>query len=147
MARILINNGTVVSATGASPADVLVDGETIAALLEPGQATALGINADRVIDATGKYVIPGGVDAHTHMELPFGGTFASDTFETGSRAAAFGGTTSILDFAVQSKGAALRAGLDTWLAKAEGNTVIDYGFHMIMSDVNDESLKEMDQLV
>jgi dihydropyrimidinase len=81
------------------------------------------------------------------MELPFGGTFAKDTFESGSRAAAFGGTTTIVDFAVQSKGGTLRAGLDTWMAKAEGNTVIDYGFHMIMSDVTDESLAEMDQLV
>src|SRR3979409_1800793 len=110
MARILINNGTVVSATGASAADGLVDGETIAALLEPGQAATLGINADRVIDARGKYVIPGGVDAHTHMELPFGGTFASDTFETGSRAAAWGGTTTIIDFALQSMGGPRRGG-------------------------------------
>ena len=81
------------------------------------------------------------------MELPFGGTFAKDTFETGTRAAAFGGTTSIVDFAVQSKGQALRTGLDAWHAKAEGNAVIDYGFHMIMSDVNDDTLAEMDQLV
>ncbi|MEO7666162.1 MAG: dihydropyrimidinase, partial [Dehalococcoidia bacterium] len=97
--------------------------------------------------ATGKYVIPGGIDVHTHMELPFGGTAAKDTFETGTRAAAFGGTTSIVDFAVQSRGKSLREGLDTWHAKAEGNAVLDYGFHMIMSDVNDESLKEMDTLV
>ena len=95
----------------------------------------------------GKYVIPGGIDVHTHMELPFGGTFAKDTFETGTRAAAFGGTTSIVDFAVQSRGASLRAGLDAWHAKAEGNAVADYGFHMIMSDVNDDTLAEMDGLV
>ena len=88
-----------------------------------------------MIDATGKYVIPGGIDAHTHMELPFGGTFAKDDFETGTRAAAFGGTTSIVDFAVQSKGQSLHEGLDTWFAKAEGKAVVDYGFHMIMSDV------------
>ena len=105
------------------------------------------MTADETIDATGKYVIPGGIDAHTHMELPFGGTFAKDTFETGTRAAAFGGTTSIVDFAVQAKGASLRAGLDTWMAKAEGNAVTDYGFHMIMSDVNDDTLAEMDALV
>src|SRR6185436_10405609 len=98
MARILIINGSVISASGLSPADVLIDGETIAALLQPGQAVALGVTADRTIDANGKYVIPGGVDAHTHMELPFGGTNASDTFETGSRAAAWGGTTTIVDF-------------------------------------------------
>jgi dihydropyrimidinase len=91
--------------------------------------------------------MPGGIDVHTHMELPFGGTFAKDTFETGTRAAAFGGTTSIVDFAVQSRGASLRAGLDAWHAKAEGNAVADYGFHMIMSDVNDDTLAEMDGLV
>src|SRR5258705_1102287 len=130
MARILIVNGSVVSATGASAADVLVDGETIAALLEPGQAATLGINADRVIDATGKYVIPGGVDAHTHMELPFGGTFASDTFETGTRAAAWGGTTTILDFAVQSDGEGLRSGLYTCHAKPDAKWAIDYAFHL-----------------
>jgi dihydropyrimidinase len=143
--RTLITNGTIVTAEGSQAADVLIDGETIAAI-GSGLAAA-GLTADETIDASGKYVIPGAIDAHTHMELPFGGTFAKDTFESGSIAAAFGGTTTILDFAVQSKGGALRAGLDTWMAKAEGNTVIDYGFHMIMSDVNDESLKEMDRLV
>ena len=102
---------------------------------------------DTVIDAGGKYVIPGGIDVHTHMELPFGGTFANDTFETGTRAAAFGGTTTILDFAVQSKGKSLREGLDAWHAKAEGNCAIDYAFHMIVSDVNAGTLKEMDLLV
>ena len=91
--------------------------------------------------------IPGAIDVHTHMELPFGGTFAKDTFETGTRAAAFGGTTTIIDFAVQSRGKSLREGLDAWHAKAEGNATIDYGFHMIMSDVNDATLAEMDTLV
>ena len=105
------------------------------------------MTADETIDATGKYVIPGGIDVHTHMELPFGGTFAKDTFETGTRAAAFGGTTTIIDFAVQSRGTSLREGLDAWHAKAEGNAVADYGFHMIMSDVNDATLAEMDGLV
>ena len=108
---------------------------------------ANGVTADETIDAAGRYVIPGGIDAHTHMELPFGGTFAKDTFETGTRAAAFGGTTSIIDFAVQSKGSSLREGLDAWHAKAEGKAVTDYAFHMIMSDVTDESLAEMDALV
>ena len=106
-----------------------------------------GVSPDEKIDATGKYVIPGAIDVHTHMELPFGGTFAKDTFETGTRAAAFGGTTTIVDFAVQSRGKSLREGLDAWHAKAEGNAVTDYGFHMIMSDVNDATLVEMDKLV
>ena len=91
--------------------------------------------------------MPGGLDVHTHMEMPFGGTHASDTFETGTRAAAWGGTTTIIDFAIQRRGEALRQGLDAWLAKAEGNCAIDYGFHMIVSDVNDQSMKEMDMLV
>ncbi len=144
--RTLITNGTVVGAEGSYPADVLIDGETIAAI-GAGLAALAGANADETIDAAGRYVIPGGIDVHTHMELPFGGTFAKDTFETGTRAAAFGGTTTIVDFAVQSRGKSLREGLDAWHAKAEGNAVADYGFHMIMSDVNDDTLAEMDQLV
>ena len=144
--RTLITNGTIVTAEGSYAADVLIDGEQIAGI-GLGLARMGNVTADETIDATGKYVIPGGIDVHTHMELPFGGTFAKDTFETGTRAAAFGGTTSIVDFAVQSRGASLREGLDAWHAKAEGNAVVDYGFHMIMSDVNDETLKEMDKLV
>jgi dihydropyrimidinase len=140
--KTLIHGGTVVTADGSFPADVLVDGETIAAV-----GRDLAATTDKSIDAAGKYVIPGAIDVHTHMELPFGGTFAKDTFETGSRAAAWGGTTTILDFAVQSRGKSLREGLDAWHAKAEGNCAIDYGFHMIMSDVNDATLGEMDTLV
>ena len=124
---------------------MLVDGEQIALIGRDLAAT--GVTADESIDARGKYLIPGAIDVHTHMELPFGGTFAKDTFETGTRAAAFGGTTTIVDFAVQSRGKSLREGLDAWHAKAEGNAVADYGFHMIMSDVNDETLAEMDTLV
>jgi dihydropyrimidinase len=143
--RTLIANGTIVTADGSYPADVLLDGEVI---VQVGRdLAAAGVTADETIDAAGRYVIPGGIDVHTHMELPFGGTFAKDTFESGTRAAAFGGTTSIIDFAVQGKGQSLREGLDAWHAKAEGNAVLDYGFHMIMSDVNDDTLVEMDQLV
>ena len=145
--RLLITGGTVVNADGSALADVLVDGETIAAVGTGLAASPLAQGVDRTIDAAGKLVIPGGIDVHTHMELPFGGTFAKDTFETGTRAAAFGGTTSIIDFAVQSRGGSLREGLDAWHAKAEGNACVDYGFHMIMSDVNDGTLAEMDQLV
>ena len=105
--RTLIANGTIVTADGSYVADVLVDGETIAAIgSSPADrwARSPGIAVDETIDATGKYVIPGAIDVHTHMELPFGGTFAKDTFETGTRAAAFGGTTTIVDFAVQCRG-------------------------------------------
>jgi len=143
--RTLIKNGLVVTADGSYAADVLVDGETIA--LVGADLARAGVTADETIDATGKYVVPGGIDGHTHFELPFGGTFAKDTFESGTKAAAHGGTTTVVDFAVQPKGGALREGLDVWMAKAEGNAVLDYGFHMIMSDVNEASLVEMDQLV
>ncbi|GAA5153063.1 dihydropyrimidinase [Pseudonocardia eucalypti] len=145
MSTTLIKGGLVISATAEVTADVLVDGERVAGLLAPG--SGLADSADRVIDATGKYVIPGGVDAHTHMEMPFGGTYASDTFETGTAAAAWGGTTTIIDFAIQSMGKSLREGLDAWHAKAEGNCAIDYGFHMIIADVHEQSMKEMDVLV
>ncbi|RII09276.1 D-hydantoinase [Streptomyces sp. YIM 130001] len=142
--RTLIRGGLVVTAADETHADVLVEDGRIAALAAHGSQDW---SADRVIDASHKYVIPGGVDAHTHMQMPFGGTYASDTFETGTRAAAWGGTTTIVDFAIQTKGRALREGLDAWHAKADGQCAIDYGFHMILSDVNDGSLKEMDLLV
>ncbi|QXE34019.1 dihydropyrimidinase [Streptomyces sp. GMY02] len=145
--RTLIHGGLVITAADEIRADVLIEDGRIAALAAHGSGLAEGWSAGRTIDATGRYVIPGGVDAHTHMELPFGGTFASDTFETGTRAAAWGGTTTIVDFAVQSPGRALREGLDAWYAKADGQCAIDYAFHMIMSDVNESSLKEMDLLV
>jgi dihydropyrimidinase len=146
---VLIKGGTVVSATGAQPMEVLVEGETITALLAPGSepAQAAERGGAEVLDADGKLVVPGGVDAHTHMELPFGGTVASDDFETGTRAACWGGTTTIVDFAVQSAGEDVRERLDTWMAKAEGNCAIDYGFHMILGDVDESSLKAMDALV
>ena len=139
----LIRGGTVVNTTGAVAADVLVQGEKIAALVAPG----FEVQADTVIDATGKYVIPGGIDGHTHMEMPFGGTSSVDTFETGTIAAAWGGTTTIVDFAVQAKGTSLLSTLDKWHTKADGNCAVDYGFHMIVSDVNDTSLKEMESCI
>src|SRR4051794_36206265 len=144
---ILIENGTVVSATGSSVHDVLVDGETIAALLEHGSALATSLRAERVIDAAGKYVIPGGVDVHTHMEMPFGGTHASDTFETGTRAAAWGGTTTIVDFVVQAQGQRVQDQVALWHQKAAGNCAVDYAFHQIIGDVNAESLTAMDELI
>ncbi|MEU5384116.1 dihydropyrimidinase [Kitasatospora cineracea] len=144
MARTLITGGLVITAAEEVPADVLVEDGRVAALALPGSQRW---SADRVFDASGKYVVPGGVDAHTHMEMPFGGTRASDTFTTGTRAAAWGGTTTIVDFAVQSRGSSLRAGLDDWHAKADGNCAIDYAFHMIVSDVNEAVLREMPGLV
>lgn len=146
MTTTLISGGTVVSATGRTEADVLIDGERIVALLAPGShllGTDLASTVDTVIDATGKYVIPGGIDAHTHFELPFGGTEASDTFETGTRAAAWGGTTSVIDFAVQTTGTRVQDGLARWHEKAAGNCAIDYGFHQIMGGVDADSLEAM----
>ncbi|MFF2653298.1 dihydropyrimidinase [Streptomyces sp. NPDC058045] len=145
--RTLIRGGLVVTAAEEIHADVLIEDGRIAALAAHGSDAAAGWTAARTIDATDRYVIPGGVDGHTHMEMPFGGTFASDTFETGTRAAAWGGTTTIVDFVVQRPGHALREGLDAWYAKADGQCAIDYGFHMILADVNDSTLKEMDLLV
>ncbi|MEL3946776.1 MULTISPECIES: dihydropyrimidinase [Streptomyces] len=145
--RTLIRGGLVITAAEELHADVLIEDGRIAALAARGTRAAEAWSADRVIDASDKYVIPGGVDAHTHMELPFGGTFASDSFESGTRAAAWGGTTTIVDFAVQTVGRSLREGLDAWYAKADGKCAVDYAFHMILSDVNERTLKEMDLLV
>ncbi|MFI0259397.1 dihydropyrimidinase [Streptomyces sp. NPDC017056] len=149
MSRTVVRGGLVVTAADEIHADVLVEDGRIAALAAHGTTTAesWAAGADRTLDATGKYVIPGGVDAHTHMDFPFGGTFSSDTFETGTRAAAWGGTTTVVDFAVQTRGQALREGLDTWHAKADAQCAVDYAFHMILSDVNAHTLKEMDRLV
>ena len=153
--RTLITNGIVVNADGSCRADVLVEDETIVAVgLPEGAAPAdqpLPVLApgavDRVIDARGRLVIPGAIDPHTHMELPVAGTVSRDTFETGTRAAAFGGTTTIIDFAGQTRGRPLREGLETWMARAEGRCAIDYGFHMMVNDVNDATLAEMDAFV
>ncbi|WP_406206559.1 dihydropyrimidinase [Streptomyces decoyicus] len=149
VSRTVVRGGLVITAADEIHADVLVEDGRIAALAAHGSPTAgsWGESADRILDATGRYVIPGGVDAHTHLDFPFGGTFSSDNFETGTRAAAWGGTTTIVDFAVQSRGKSLRAGLDTWHAKSDAQCAIDYAFHMILSDVNEHTLKEMDLLV
>jgi dihydropyrimidinase len=140
--KTLIKGGTVVTASDTARADVLIDGEKVVAI-----GGGLEGRADQTLDAAGRLVMPGAIDVHTHMELPFGGTFASDDFATGTAAAAWGGTTTIVDFAVQTYGQTLRAGLDQWHKKAEGKAHIDYGFHMIVREINDAILKEMDQLV
>jgi dihydropyrimidinase len=136
--KTLIRNGRVITAVDDYKADILIEGETVSTI-----GAKLDVEADVVIDAAGKLVIPGGIDPHTHMELPFGGTEASDDFRTGTIAAAHGGTTTIIDFAVQYKGQALREGLDTWHAKAEGKAAIDYGFHLIVTDLEDERVPEL----
>src|SRR5947199_3520006 len=133
MPTTLIRNGTVVTAERSVVADILVDGEKIRDIVPSLPAEA----ASRVIDASGMLIIPGGIDAHTHLDMPFGGTTSSDDFETGTRAAAMGGTTSIVDFAIQPKGTKMRDALDTWWGKAEKRAVIDYGLHMIVTDLPD----------
>lgn len=138
---ILIKGGRVVTAADDYHADVWVRGEAVAAI-----GRDLDVRADRVIDATGKLVIPGGIDPHTHLDMPFGGTTSADDFESGTIAAAHGGTTTLIDFAVQTKGESTLAALDAWHAKAEGKATIDYGFHMIVTDMAKERLPEMTRL-
>jgi dihydropyrimidinase len=142
--RTLIRGGTIVTAVDTYEGDVWIDGGKITAITAPG--VMVGITADRTIDATGRYVMPGGIDAHTHLDMPGSGTVSADDFESGTLAAAHGGTTTIVDFPTQTKGRSLREALDTWHAKAEGKTAIDYGFHMIVTDVNAGTLDEMGQL-
>ena len=142
MSTLLIKNGIVVTATDIYEGDVFVDGEKIAAI-----GTALQMSADRVIDAKRKYVFPGGIDVHTHLDMPFGGTTSADDFESGTIAAAFGGTTSVVDFAIQYKGQTLHHAWETWMKKAEGKAAIDYGFHMIITDLSVQVEEEMDALV
>src|SRR5215831_16782330 len=140
---LLIRNATVVTAEETKTADVLVEGEVIKEV-RPG----IPLNAaQKLIDAAGMYVLPGGIDCHTHLDMPFGGTTSVDDFETGTRAAAFGGTTSIVDFAIQGRGTRMRDALDTWWKKAEGKACVDYGLHMIVTDLGGCGLEDMDELV
>ena len=142
--RTLIENGTLVTASDTFEADLVIEGETIAAIgKDLGKVYG---QIDKRVDARGKYVIPGGIDVHTHLDMPFGGTTSADDFESGTRAAAFGGTTTIVDFAIQPQGGSLKQGLAQWHEKAEGKAVIDYGFHMIIREVTKASLSEMDEL-
>ena len=143
--KTLIRNGHIVTAVDSYIADILIDGATVALI---GKDLEKIVGAlDKTIDATHKLVIPGGIDPHTHMDLPFGGTSSSDDFETGTRAAAVGGTTTIIDFAVQYHGQSLNEALDVWFAKAEGKAAIDYGFHMIVTDLPDHRLPELKSLI
>jgi dihydropyrimidinase len=140
---LIIRNGTVVTATDSYVADVGITGGKIAAM---GKDLPMQ-NASQVLDASGKLVLPGGIDVHTHLDMPFGGTTSADDFETGTRAAAFGGTTTLIDFAIQYKGQSLRQAFDTWMSKASSKAVSDYAFHCIVTDVSGGQLSEMNDLV
>src|SRR4029077_10163636 len=139
----IITNGHVVTASDTYASDVAISNGKIVAV---GQSLPLE-NARCVIDAAGKYVLPGGIDVHTHLDMPFGGTTSSDDFETGTRAAAFGGTTTLIDFAIQYKGQTLRTAFDTWMQKASAKAVCDYAFHCIITELADAQLDEMNALV
>src|SRR5215831_5901505 len=142
MSTTLVRNGTIVTASDRYQADIYID-KGVVTLIGQG----LTMPADTVIDASGKLVMPGGIDVHTHLDMPFGGTTSADDFESGTIAAAHGGTTTLVDFAIQQKGEALRKGLDGWHAKAEGKAAIDYGFHMIVTDLPASVEEEMAALV
>ena len=139
---LLIKNGTIVTASDIYRGDVFVESDTVTTI-----GTNLSMSADKTIDASGRYVIPGGIDCHTHLDMPFGGTMSADDFESGTIAAAFGGTTTIIDFAIQYRGQTLHHAWDTWMKKAEGKAAIDYGFHMIITELTDQAETEMDALV
>src|SRR6266567_9004517 len=137
----IIANGRVVTATDTYTGDIAINSGKVAAVGEnlPRE------NAAQIIDAAGKYVLPGGIDVHTHLDMPFGGTTSSDDFETGTRAAAFGGTTTLIDFAIQYKGQTLRTAFDAWMQKAHSKAVTDYAFHCIITDLGSAQLEEMGQ--
>src|SRR3989442_181166 len=139
----IVKNGAIVTATDTYSADVGISAEKISAIA----AGLAAENAGRVIDASACYVMPGGIDVHTHLDMPFGGTTSADDFESGTIAAAFGGTTTLIDFAIQYKGQTLRHAFDTWMKKAQGKAAIDYAFHCIVTDLPDAQLDEMPALV
>lgn len=139
---LLIKNGRVVTATDDFIGDVFIEGETVVAV-----GTALTLSADEVIDATGMLVMPGGIDPHVHLDMPFMGTFSSDTHETGTRAALFGGTTTVIDFVLQKQGHSLQEALNEWNSRARGTAVGDYSFHMAVTDYNDQTKEEIKTMV
>ncbi|MGR3219289.1 MAG: dihydropyrimidinase, partial [Candidatus Anammoxibacter sp.] len=138
----LIKSGRIITAEQDYFADIYIEKEEITTI-----GKDLKIDADIVIDAKDKYVIPGGIDAHTHLDMPFAGTKTCDDFESGTRAAAYGGTTCIVDFAIQTKGNKMREALDTWWVKAEGKATTDYGLHMIITDLPDADIEDMSDMV
>jgi dihydropyrimidinase len=139
----IIRNGTVVTASDTYKSDVGISGDKVVAIAQELNAE----NATKLIDAAGKFVMPGGIDVHTHLDMPFGGTTSADDFESGTIAAAFGGTTTLIDFAIQYRGQTLRHAFDTWMKKADGKAAIDYAFHCIITELGDAQLDEMGALV
>ncbi len=139
---VLIKNGRIVTATDDFVGDIFIGGETITAV-----GSDLRMPADKIIDASGLLVMPGGVDPHVHLDMPFMGTFSSDTHETGTRAALFGGTTTVIDFVLQRQGHTLREALDEWNGRAAGTAVGDYSFHMAVTDYNDRTKAEIKEMV
>jgi dihydropyrimidinase len=138
---VLIEGGRIVTGGDDYVADVYIEDETITTIGE-----SLDVEADRVIDAAGMYVLPGCIDPHTHLDMPFGGTVTIDDYLSGQVSAAFGGTTCHVDFAIQSKGRSIAAGIEEWQAKAKDKAVIDYGFHIIVTDLNDATFDELETL-
>ncbi|MFM7216600.1 MAG: amidohydrolase family protein, partial [Bacteroidota bacterium] len=139
---ILIKHGTIVTATDSYQGDIYIEGETIKAI-----GKELSMSADRVIDAKGRLVMPGGIDPHVHLDMPFMGTFSSDNYETGTRAALFGGTTMVIDFILQKQGNSLQSALQEWKGRSDGQAVGDYGFHMAVTDFNSETKKEIRTMI
>jgi len=142
---LLIANGRVITASDDYVADVYCENGTVTAIGK--DLPSHRFQAERTIDASGQYVMPGGIDVHTHLDMPFGGTTSTDDFETGTIAAAFGGTTCLVDFAIQYRGQTMRHALDEWMKKASGKAVTDYSFHMIVTDLPDAELADMDRMV
>ncbi|HNU14259.1 MAG TPA: amidohydrolase family protein, partial [Chitinophagaceae bacterium] len=140
--NILIKNGRIITATDDYVADILIEGETVKAI-----GKNLQVTADKEIDASGKLVFPGGIDPHVHLDMPFMGTYSSDNYETGTRAALFGGTTMVIDFILQKQGHSLQAALDEWRGRSDGNCLGDYSFHMAVTDFNDNTKKEIQGLI
>ncbi len=138
----LIKNGTIITASDFYQADIFIDEGKVECI-----GKDLKIKADEILDAKDRYVIPGGVDVHTHLDMPFGGTSSVDDFLSGTIAAAMGGTTTIVDFAIQERGSSLSLAFETWMKKAEAKAVIDYGFHCIMREFSPKLSLEMAQLV
>ena len=139
---ILIKNGRIITATDDYVADIFIEGETISAI-----GKNLNIIADTVIDASGKLVMPGGIDPHVHLDMPFMGTYSSDNYETGTRAALFGGTTTVIDFILQTQGKSLQSALKDWKGRSDNNAVGDYSFHMAVTDFNPETKKEIQHFI